>query len=101
MSQTEIVLSPGEGYSPIVDWRARPGPPGPETGPKILGLGHAILRRGKLLIVTLILLNVLAIVGVRQLTPRYTASADVLVGPREEQVVDLKAVLLDCPGRAT
>ena len=63
------------------------------TGPKIRGLGRAFLRHGKLLLITVIVLNVLAFYGVQSLTPKYTASADLIVGPREEQVVDLKAVL--------
>jgi succinoglycan biosynthesis transport protein ExoP len=98
MNQTDLVISPRDGLSQVMEWRGRQAPPATATGPKILGLGRAILRRAKLLFTIIVVLNVLAVYGVHQLTPRYTASADILVGPREEQVVDLKAVLSGLSG---
>lgn len=99
--QTAIALRPGDGFSQIGEphpWSARQEFPGQPTGPKIAGFGRAFLRHGKLLALTVVALNALAFFGVHNLTPRYTASADLLVGPREEQVVDLKAVLSGLSG---
>ncbi|MGD0431979.1 MAG: Wzz/FepE/Etk N-terminal domain-containing protein [Acetobacteraceae bacterium] len=96
--QTDIALSSNDDISQPVEWRAKQGYHTPPTGPKILGLGRTVLRRGKLLFTIIVLLNLLAFFGIHQVTPRYTASADVLVGPREEQVVDLKAVLSGLSG---
>ena len=60
--------------------------------------GRSMMRRSRLVLVSIVLLNGAAILGVNHLTPRYTAEADLLVGPREEQVVDLKAVLSGLSG---
>jgi polysaccharide biosynthesis transport protein len=94
---TAVTLRHTEGSPQVIDSYARPGQT-IATAPKIVGLGHAILRRKKLLILTILLLNILAVIGIHQVTPRYTASSEVLVGPREEQVVDLKAVLAGLSG---
>jgi polysaccharide biosynthesis transport protein len=98
MMHTDIALSPSDDISHAVDWRGKQSYQPPEAGPKILGLGRVMLRRAKLLVTVVVLLNILAIFGIHQVTPRYTASADGLVGPREEQVVDLKAVLSGLSG---
>src|ERR1700676_3158615 len=97
-SNTDIALRTANVAAHAAEPSGRPGYPTPDTGPKILGLGRAVIRHAKLLIATIVILNVLAVIGVRQLTPRYTASADLLVGPREQQVVDLKAVLSGLSG---
>jgi succinoglycan biosynthesis transport protein ExoP len=97
-SNTDIALRTANVAAHAPELSGRPGYPTPDTGPKILGLGRAVIRHAKLLIATIVILNVLAVIGVRQLTPRYTASADLLVGPREQQVVDLKAVLSGLSG---
>ncbi len=98
-AQAAGTLSPRDA-SPLPEpfgW-SQPDLVAPPTGPKIVGLGRAFLRRIKLLLVTVVVLNLLAFWGVHNLTPRYTASADLIVGPREEQVVDLKAVLSGLSG---
>ena len=74
-----------------------PGHPA-SAADKLRNLGRSFMRRSRLVLLTIVLLNGLAIFGVNQLTPRYTAEADLIVGPREEQVVDLKAVLSGLSG---
>ena len=93
----EIALHPGESL-PRLDLRGQPGYPAQDGGPKISGLGRAVWRRAKLLVATIVILNAIAFVGIREIAPRYTSSADLLVGQREEQVVDLKAVLAGLSG---
>ena len=61
-------------------------------------LARSVMRRSRLALLTIIVLNASAIFAVSQLKPRYTAEADLIVGPREEQVVDLKAVLSGLSG---
>jgi uncharacterized protein involved in exopolysaccharide biosynthesis len=102
MSQTGIVLSQGEGASRVMDWRGggQIAQPAQAEG-KVLELGRGVLRHAKLLFVTILLLNLLAAFGVSQLGRKYTASAEVLVQPREEQVVDLKAVISGLSGTST
>jgi capsular exopolysaccharide synthesis family protein len=77
----------------VGDARMGSDPDRTAAGPRLRNWGRSFLRRGKLILFTVIVLNGLAIFGVTNLTPRYTAESAVLVGPREEQVVDLKAVL--------
>ena len=71
---------------------------GASTGKKISGLGQALMRRWWLILITLVVLNGAAFYGIQNLTPRYTASAELIVSAREEQVVDLKAVLSGLSG---
>ena len=98
--QTNIALTAPDGAQQLGEpiWGGGLDPKAGPTGPRILGLGRAFLRHGKLLFAVVMVLNLLAFMGVRNLTPRYTASADLIVGPREEQVVDLKAVLSGLSG---
>ena len=65
---------------------------------KLRSLGQSFLRRSRLALLTVVVLNAVAIAAVGQLKPRFTAEADLIVGPREEQVVDLKAVLSGLSG---
>ncbi len=71
-------------------WAVAP-PPG--AGGRLRDLGRGLLRRARLVVLVVVVLNVAAILAVGRLTPRYTAEALLMVGPREEQVMDLKAVL--------
>ncbi len=71
---------------------------GTAAGTKLRGLGQSFMRRSRLALLTVVVLNVAAVIAVGQLKPRYTAEADLIVGPREEQVVDLKAVLSGLSG---
>ena len=71
---------------------------GSRSETRLGSFGRGLLRRNRLFLLTVVLLNGVAWLGVNQLTPRYTAEADLLVGPQEEQVVDLKAVLSGLTG---
>lgn len=71
---------------------------GQGSGKKIAGLGQALMRRWWLILITVGVLNVAASYGIHNLTPRYTSSAELIVSAREEQVVDLKAVLSGLSG---
>ena len=59
---------------------------------------RAFRRRIKLVLLTLLLLNGVAFAVVKSVKPRYTAEATLLIGPRQEQVLDLKAVLAGLSG---
>ncbi len=72
--------------------------PGEGASAKLRSLGRSFMRRSRLVIVTVLVLNGLALLAVNHLTPRYTAEADLIVGPQQEQVVDLKAVLSGLTG---
>ncbi|MFC0406626.1 GumC family protein [Roseomonas elaeocarpi] len=61
---------------------------------------QTILRRRWLILGTLLLLNVTAFVAVRSLTPRYTAEASLLIGPRQARVVDLQSVIAGLSGES-
>ena len=100
MSAAPVIALKSGFHSPSAEpsWGSPPEPGSPRLGPQLYTLGHSIKRRIKLIVLTLVVLNIVAFLGVRALTPRYTASADVIVGPREEQVVDLKAVLSGLSG---
>ena len=52
-----------------------------------------VWRRRGIILGTVIVLTVLAALVIFQLTPRYTASTLVMIGARENQVVDVEAVL--------
>ncbi len=71
---------------------------GASADTRLGSFGRGLLRRGRLFVLTVVLLNGAALLGVNQLAPRYTAEADLLVGRQEEQVVDLKAVLSGLTG---
>ncbi len=79
-------------------WIIGDGASGTAARAKLRGLGRSFMRRSRLALLTIVVLNVAAIVAVGQLKPRFTAEADLIVGPREEQVVDLKAVLSGLSG---
>lgn len=52
-----------------------------------------IWRRRGIILGTIVVITVLAALVIFQLTPRYTASTLVMIGARENQVVDVEAVL--------
>lgn len=54
-------------------------------------------RRRRLIIGTVVTLTVLALIVTLQLTPRYTATASVMLEPRTSRVVDVEAVLSGLP----
>lgn len=92
--RSSIVPRAGDPLPPLVDWPSPAGTP----GQKLRDVGRALLRRRKLIAAIVLLLNALAIVAVTRMTPRYTAQADLMISPRQQQVVDLKAVLSGLSG---
>ena len=71
----------------------------PESpGGRVNEFWRMLARRKWLIVLMLVALNVLAAVVIGRLPPRYTATASVMIGQREEQVVDLKAVIAGLSG---
>lgn len=91
-----LALAPDSAPLAEPAWIMREPPSAADS--KLRDFGRSFMRRGRLVAVTILLLNGIALAGVGTLTPRYTAEADLIVGPREEQVVDLKAVLSGLSG---
>ena len=60
---------------------------------KLRQVGRMFLRRGWLIVLMLAGFNGITLLGMSRLTPRYTAEASLIIGPREAQVVDVKAVI--------
>ena len=77
----------------LVDWPRFDAPPKP-----VRSFFKMLTRRIKLVIFVVLALNLVAFEFVSRLTPRYTAEADLLISPRQQQVVDLKAVLAELSG---
>lgn len=65
---------------------------------KIRAVGEMLRRRSKLILLVTVALTAVALIGVTRITPRYTAQADLMISPRQQQVVDLKAVLAGLSG---
>ncbi len=92
---------PGGGERPMMlepNWVMTGSGAGEGASAKLRNLCRSFMRRSRLVIVTVLMLNGLALLAVNHLTPRYTAEADLIVGPQQEQVVDLKAVLSGLTG---
>jgi polysaccharide biosynthesis transport protein len=99
----------GRGNVPAVPVHAAPGVvhPAPGVAHPAPGVDNysislkeflAILRRGRVTI----LLTIFAVTGLAallafQLTPRYTATADVMIEPREVRIIDLESVSSELP----
>ncbi len=81
-----------------------PGPipvayrPAPTPSHKLSAFAEMLGRRRLLIGLVTIGLTTLAVVAATRITPRYTAQADVMISPRQQQVVDLKAVLAGLSG---
>ncbi len=58
---------------------------------------RTIWRRKKILIGTILLIMSAAFVSVHQLTPRYVSVAQVMIDPRQNQVVDIQSVISGLP----
>jgi capsular exopolysaccharide synthesis family protein len=69
---------------------------GGETG-ELFDLARKLWRRKGFIAATVMLLMILAIAAVFLLTPRYTASAFVLINPPKTDVIDVQAVLSGLP----
>lgn len=89
------VIGPGpaiQGVSPFASVAMAP----PMT--KLRGVGDKLGRRRGLIVLVTTGLTILAVMAAHRITPRYTAQADVMISPRQQQVVDLKAVLAGLGG---
>lgn len=82
--------------APFRDWSVPPVQAEPSA--KLRELLRAFLRRRKLIFLTLLVLNAISFVAVHMIKPRYTAEATLIIGPRQAQVLDLKAVLSGLSG---
>lgn len=71
-----------------------------ETSAKLREVGRMLLRRRRLIIGMVVVLNALAVWAITQVKPRYTAEATLLIGPRQAQVLDLKSVLSGLTGES-
>ena len=65
---------------------------------KLRAVGEMLRRRSKLIVLVTAALTAVALAGVTRITPRYTAQADLMISPRQQQVVALKAVLAGLSG---
>ncbi len=65
---------------------------------RLRSVGEMLGRRRALIVLVTLSLTAVAVVAAHRITPRYTAQADVMISPRQQQVVDLKAVLAGLGG---
>ena len=96
MKQSSLVLSRlGHAQIPFVE-----PPPQPAPSDKLREFGRVFLRHRRLIVATVLLLNGVAAIAIAHLTPRYTAEAALIIGPRQQQVTDIKAVLAGLSGES-
>src|SRR3546814_13525585 len=78
--------------------RTRPGRAPPQLPEiELRELFRKLWRRKGVILGVMATLMALAVVVVGQLTPQYTATADVMVNPRQSHVVDMEAVVTGLP----
>ena len=70
----------------------------PTPGLRMGQIGQMFLRRVWLVVGVLVVLNGLAVFAISRVTPRYTAEASLIIGPRQAQVMDMKAVMAGLTG---
>jgi polysaccharide biosynthesis transport protein len=68
-------------------------PPAQEPGLDIRELVGVLRRRKRVILSTVLLVTSLAALAGLQVTPRYTASALVMIDPRKSNVVDVESVI--------
>jgi polysaccharide biosynthesis transport protein len=68
-------------------------PPAEEPGLDIRELVGILRRRRRIILSTMLLVTSLAVLAGLQVTPRYTASALVMIDPRKSNVVDVESVI--------
>ena len=66
----------------------------PAPGLRMGQIGQMFRRRIWLVVGVLVVLNGLALFAITKITPRYTAEATLIIGPRQAQVMDVKAVMV-------
>lgn len=72
----------------------------PAPGLRVSQIGQMFLRRIWLVVGVLVVLNGLALIAIAKITPRYTAEASLIIGPRQAQVMDVKSVMAGLTGDA-
>ena len=72
----------------------------PAPGLRVGQIGQMFLRRVWLVVGVVIVLNGLALIAIAKITPRYTAEASLIIGPRQAQVMDVKSVMAGLTGDA-
>ena len=78
----------------IEDAQRQPHDPGSgDAGLDVKDLLEILRRRKRLILATVLLLTTLAVLVGLQMTPKYTASALVMIDPRQSNVVDVEAVI--------
>ncbi len=70
----------------------------PAPGLRMGQIGRMLLRRVWLIAGVLVVLNGFALLAISKITPRYTAEATLIIGPRQAQVMDVKAVMAGLTG---
>ncbi len=69
-------------------------------GSKLRDIGRILLRRSRLIVSMVLVLNVAAFVVVSNLPVRYTSEVSLLLAPRQAQVLDMKAVVAGLSGES-
>ncbi len=96
MNQSSLVLSRlGNATIPFVEPPLQPAP-----SDKLREFGRVFQRHRRLIVATVLLLNGVAVLAIGHLAPRYTAEAALIIGPRQQQVTDIKAVLAGLSGES-
>lgn len=73
----------------------------PEPSPasaRLREIGRVLKRRARLIVGTVLILNLVAVALIHQLTPRYTAEASLIIDPRQPNVLDLNTVMSKLSG---
>jgi succinoglycan biosynthesis transport protein ExoP len=84
----------GDGARPVRGWIGGQAPPvGPSDGTDLREVYQVIRRRKGIIIGCMVLITALTVVGVFQITPRYTAESIIMVDTRKNQVADIQSVL--------
>ena len=91
-SNSLALIDPGIAPAPFPHW------PAPTPVHKLRAFGEMLGRRRMLIGLVTLGLTAVAVLAATRITPRYTAQADVMISPRQQQVVDLKAVLAGLSG---
>ena len=73
-------------------------PEPPLASARLREIGRVFKRRARLILGTVVILNLFAVLLIHQLTPRYTAEASLIIDPRQPNVLDLNTVMSKLSG---
>jgi capsular exopolysaccharide synthesis family protein len=82
------------------DIAALDAPPPSAPGTRLRDIGRILLRRSRLIVGMVVMLNIAAFVVVSNLPVRYTSEASLIIAPRQAQVLDMKAVVAGLSGES-